>query len=265
MADTVHVPILGNVSKGELGILALAGVAVGGYAWYQHNKKQKQTITQNTPSGTGMTAYGYGAASNQYGYGAYTYSPYAGYGYGYSALENALTGEEAYAYGYQEGTSVSQSGNPGTATTNSQWSQNAVQALTAQGWNGQTVQAALGVYLTGGQLTSSQQQVVQAAEGAEGPPPQEGANGYPPAMNVSSSTGQSGTTSPNTVTVPNVIGRTDLNTAISILTKAGLKVQANGGSGVGNKGKVTNEQPPAGTVVSKGTTVTIFYTGGPAK
>jgi hypothetical protein len=62
------------------------------------------------------------------------------------------------------------------------------------------------------------------------------------------------------VTVPDVIGRTDLATAEAILKAAGLAVKAKGSSGVGNKGKVTAESPAAGAKVAKGSTVTITYT-----
>ena len=62
------------------------------------------------------------------------------------------------------------------------------------------------------------------------------------------------------VSVPNVIGRTDLATAESVITGAGLKAKATGDSGAGNKGKVTAESPSAGAKVAKGSTVTITYT-----
>jgi hypothetical protein len=61
------------------------------------------------------------------------------------------------------------------------------------------------------------------------------------------------------VTVPNVIGRTDLTTAESVITAAGLKVKATGSSAAGNKGEVTAESPAAGTSVAPGTTITLTY------
>jgi hypothetical protein len=63
-----------------------------------------------------------------------------------------------------------------------------------------------------------------------------------------------------TVTVPSVIGRTDLDTAEGIITSAGLVAAANGNSGVGNLGSVTAESPAAGSLVAPGSTVTITYT-----
>jgi beta-lactam-binding protein with PASTA domain len=70
----------------------------------------------------------------------------------------------------------------------------------------------------------------------------------------------SGGASAGTVTVPNEIGRTDLDTAKSDITKAGFKVATKGSSGTGNKGKVTAQSPAAGTKASKGSTVTLTYT-----
>jgi hypothetical protein len=62
------------------------------------------------------------------------------------------------------------------------------------------------------------------------------------------------------VTVPNEVGRTDLNTAEAALTAAGLVPVAAGDSGVGNKGSVTSESPAAGSVVATGSKVTLTYT-----
>lgn len=62
------------------------------------------------------------------------------------------------------------------------------------------------------------------------------------------------------VAVPSVVGRTDLALADSIITGAGLNVANKGASGAGNHGEVTAESPPAGTMVAKGTTVTLTYT-----
>jgi hypothetical protein len=65
------------------------------------------------------------------------------------------------------------------------------------------------------------------------------------------------------VTVPDVIGRTDLATAESVITSAGLTVKATGDSAAGSHGKVTAESPAAGTSVVKGSTVTLTYTTPP--
>jgi hypothetical protein len=175
-------------------VYAIGGIAVGGTALvlylYEQNKKKTAATAAAAAASAAQTqqasqyAYGYGYAS-------------AGYGYGYS---NYIAEPEVYGYGlgyYGYGTSTGTVVTP-AVTTNAMWSQAAVTQLTNQGQNGETVQAALGVYLTGGQLTATQESIVQSAIAVEGYPPQPGANGYPPAMNVNASTGQSSTSSTTT-------------------------------------------------------------------
>ena len=67
------------------------------------------------------------------------------------------------------------------------------------------------------------------------------------------------------IAVPNVVGRTDLSTAEGIVKKAGLTPKAAGDSPVGNKGRVTSQDPKAGAKVAKGATVTLTYTTAPTK
>jgi beta-lactam-binding protein with PASTA domain len=63
------------------------------------------------------------------------------------------------------------------------------------------------------------------------------------------------------VTVPNEIGRTDLDTAEAAIRNAGLTVRVTGNTAKakGNKGKVTAQSPKAGAKVKKGSAVTITY------
>jgi hypothetical protein len=72
-------------------------------------------------------------------------------------------------------------------------------------------------------------------------------------------------TSAGDVTVPNVVGRTDLATAEALIKKAGLTAKAAGDSPKGNKGRVTSQDPEAGAKVAKGSTVTLTYTTAPSK
>lgn len=182
-------PIVGNIEKGPLTITILAGAAVGGYMWYRHNKN-KQAQQQAAQSGAGQ--YGYGT---QYGYGqyySYGSNPAANtYGYGYGAYGLGSYGYGAggnyYGYGYYgAGTPTPV---PQQAQTNAQWSQAAVSALTAQGYSGQEVLGALGIYLTGGNLNATQVGIVQAAIAAEGYPPTSGAGGFPPQWHTAGSPG----------------------------------------------------------------------------
>jgi hypothetical protein len=250
MPDTIHVPLLGNVNKG----VAIAGggslIAVGGYLLWKHMKAKTAAATVPSASttsgygGYGSYAYGYGTG---YGYGAYTSAPEDYYGYG-------DMGGSAYPnYGYGTGTTA--------ITSNSQWITAAENALATEGYLPATVQAALGVYLAGGTLTSQQSAIVQAAIAAVGNPP------TPPATTTTApSSGQSGTGSSSTTTtgsgastptvvVPNVVGQR-LDVATGNLTAAGLK--EGGASQIsGVSQTVISQTPSAGTQVAQGSMVTL--------
>lgn len=64
---------------------------------------------------------------------------------------------------------------------------------------------------------------------------------------------------PVPATVPDVVGRTDLGTAESIIKAAGFVARATGDSPVGNKGEVITQSPAAGATADKGSTVTLDY------
>jgi hypothetical protein len=247
--------------------LVWGGIAVGGAGiaiyMYRKNKKQQAAAAtaQQTSANAGVAgsnyAYGYG-----YGYGmGQQYSPY-GYGYGAYGLGAYGGGSGQYGYGYYGAgvpTQVQQQ-----ATTNAQWSQAAVSALTNAGYDATTVLAALGIYLTGGNLTSDQASVINSAIAAEGYPPQPGASGYPPSLHTGGTTGGGqggsggGTTPGNSVTVPSVIGQS-VTTAYEIISSVGLRPVAIGTQTANMKVSKTN--PSAGSQVAQGSNVTISTRG----
>jgi len=165
------------------------GVALGGagLAVYMYNRDKKLKAQSAAAS---QQSYGYGFG---YGYGgAYAYGQtYEPYGYGFGPLGlGAYGGSGLYGYGYYgAGTTGVQTQVPTQATTNAQWSEAAMSALTSAGYDPMTTLAALGQYLLGGNLTATQAQVVTAAIGAEGYPPQSGPDGYPPAMKTGGTPG----------------------------------------------------------------------------
>jgi hypothetical protein len=186
--DKVKVPFIGETNKATLGIAVLAGVGALGYAYF----KKKKAASATTASGTGQYAYGYGS---QYAYGSSQYTPY-GYGYGPFGL-GAYGGSGNYGYGYYgAGLGSVPEQVSSQASTNAEWSEAVVSALTTQGFAGQDVLTALGLYLTGSPMSALQVQIVQAAIAAEGYPPVAGSNGYPPAINSGGTVGggQTGTT-----------------------------------------------------------------------
>lgn len=251
MPDTIHVPIFGNMNKGT----AIAGVGalvvVGGYELYKRSKKKTTTATPTQTGQYGYGAYGYGSA---YGYGgADLQNGFYGYGFGPSGLgAYSGAGFSPYGYGYY-GAGVTGSPVAVQATTNAQWTEAAVTALTAQGYSGTDVLAALGQYLLGHSLTATQSQIVDAAIAAEGYPPTPPANSSP----VNQNNGQTGTTGANAaIHVPNVIGQ-NLATVIRNIENAGLKEHTIT-PGIANPSNwIAIGQNPAGGTLPPGSTVTV--------
>jgi hypothetical protein len=131
--------------------------------------------------------------------------------------------------------------------------------LTGEGYDAQTVSAALGAYEEGQQVTSAQQSIIQAAIGVEGYPPVPGANGYPPSIMVQGTGGggtgggQGGGTG-TTVKVPNVEGKR-VSAANTALKAAGLTGHLSGARKPGTAYYVNSQTPAAGTSVAAGSTV----------
>lgn len=255
MPDTVKLPLLGPTKKST----ALAGGAaiVGTVGWlvYKSAKAKKAAAATAATPATSASTYGYGAyaygygGSSAYGYGGLTYAPGEYYGYGDE-------GGSAYpSYGYGSGTTA--------ITSNSQWITAAESALATEGYLPATVQAALGVYLAGGTLSSAQSAIVQAAIAAVGNPP------TPPSTTTTApSGGQSGSTGTTTptggtstgtsggsaVAVPNVVGYTT-GAAHNAIDGAGLHAVAPPGQK--DNWTVTSTQPAGGVQVPLGGSVLI--------
>lgn len=256
MADgQVKVPIIGETNKSTLFIAGLAGVTALGWAWWKQKKTAKAAGAAASTTNT-AASQGPGYA---YGYGAYAYQPY-GYGFGMSGLGEYGGGQGDYGYGYYGAGEPVNEEVPAAAATNAQWSEAAMTALTSAGWAGQDVLTALGLYITGSPVSATQASIVQAAIAAEGYPPSPGATGYPPAINQSAPTGQTGTTGAQ-VKVPDVIGSSQAS-AFATITDLGLKPA---GTAV-EPGKILwvhSESPAAGTMVATGTTVTLTSASAP--
>lgn len=247
----------GTVPKSGVYLAVIAGGGAMVYAYVKKkNKAKTAAATAQTPANTGQQ-YGYGStyAYGNYGYGAYTYEPY-GYGFGPSGL-GEYPGGSYYGYGYYgAGVPVEV---PQQASTNAQWSQATVSALTAQGYTGQTVLGALGPYLTGKQVTPAQEQIIQAAIAVEGYPPIPGPSGNPPGIVTAGSggggTGQGGGDTQK-VPVPNVVGGS-AGDAHNLIVAAQLR-PASRPSSINDPSfwKVTSQTPKAGTQVRQDSTVT---------
>lgn len=247
--------------------LVIGGVIVAGggiVAWeiYKYEKNKTAASQAAAASASAATGYGYGAASG-YGYGQE--SPY-GYGasgvtYGYGASG----GFPAGYYGY--GTPEPPGGTPPpiASTTNAQWDQAAVTQLTQDGYDSQTVSGALGAYLNGREVNSSQVNIVDAAIGIEGYPPVAGASGYPPAIKTGGTPGGGGGGGQGgggtTVKVPSVVGER-AETGEAKIRAAGLKVTEKGTRVKNAAYHITAQTPKGGANAKKGATVTVTIARG---
>jgi PASTA domain len=248
MPDTVKLPILGPVNKGTAAGIAIGGITLAGYMIYRQSKKSKAAAAAASAAASAASGYGYGASG--YGYGSQLPSPYDGYGYGATGASGGFPAGY-YGYGVAEPQAFAN-------TTNAQWTQAAIAQLTGEGYDAQTLSAALGAYTEGQQVTTAQDPMIQAAIGVEGYPPVPGANGYPPSINVQG-TGGGGTgggqgTGGATVKVPAVEGNR-VETANAKLKKAGLVSHLSGPRTGGTAYYVNSQTPGAGTMVASGSTV----------
>jgi PASTA domain len=268
MPEQVNIPLLGSTNKATVIAGSFAVAAMGGYVLYKYEKDKKSAATKAAAASTtpGAQASGYGYNSAGYGYGA----GYLGYGFGYSTPGSVgeVPSEWEYGYGeygygyYNTATGAyegpaSGSGAPSTATptTNAEWGTVATSDLVGQGYNSQSVTAALGAYLAGATLTADQVTIVQAALALTGNPPVAGTNGYPPAYHQNASTGQT-TPSGSNVTVPNVVGKRQQD-AVQTLEAAGLKSHTGTGFIQNQVNIVGSQTPGAGKSVPSGSTVDI--------
>lgn len=135
-------------------------------------------------------------------------------------------------------------------TSDSAWSTAAQAGLSDIGYTGTDVATALGLYLTGQPVDAAQAQIINAAIGEFGSPPQ----GTFQIITAPASTASPAT---GTVTVPYVVGK-NLAQAISTIENAGLKEHTTTLAAYGNpsKWKVAG-QNPAGGKVMPGSTITI--------
>lgn len=236
-----------------IGVVVLGG-AVAGYEIYKYEKNKQAAQQAATDSAAAASGYGYGVGDNAqtaYGYGA------SGATYGYGASGGFPAGY--YGYGTPAPPGGGSSTPPVAATTNAQWDQAAITQLQDDGWDAQTVAGALGAYLNGREVNSSQVNIVDAAIGIEGYPPVAGASGYPPAVHTGGTGGGGGgggqgpgSGGGSSVTVPSVVhDRAD--TARQELRRAGFGYNISDHA----EGTVTRQSPKGGTKARKGSRVTL--------
>lgn len=141
-AETVTLPVIGET---KTNVLIGAGVTVAVIVGF-HYVRQARNATVETAPVAEESAGTYGADIGS-GSGGYYATP--------SAASSSVV---------DDGTPV--------ISTNAQWTQAAVEALSNIGFDPQTVSTALGKYLTGSPLTTGEKTIVQTAKGMIGNEPQ---------------------------------------------------------------------------------------------
>ena len=166
MTDTINVPGMGATKKTTVYVAGGIGAVIIGVVWYRSRSTASSTpvdTTQVDPA----TGYPYGSAEDAAALQSQS---------SYISPGGSGTGSSDPYYGAQQPTGY---------TSNSQWAQAAEDYLgNTVGSDTNTVAAALGKYLTGGNVTEDQRTIIQQAIGFQGYPPVSGPDGYPPSIRV---------------------------------------------------------------------------------
>lgn len=145
----ISIPVVGTVKKKVAIGVGVAGAAFVGFMYYQHAKDATTTDDTTATTDPGFEDPGAlpsvtGAVSDDNSYGS----------------GDSSTAPSVDQYGF-------------TGTTNDQWAQYATQQLlgSSDTWSGSDITVALGAFLLNKSLTTTQQNIVQAALAVAGYPP----------------------------------------------------------------------------------------------
>jgi hypothetical protein len=195
--------------KITLGVVAGAGTLVG--VLYLRSRSSSSSSSANSQANEQTQQE---AALEAEGIDPETGVPYSeeysGLTAGLEGTYNPLTGEYEPGIGDLLGYGTTTST---ATTTNAEWAQNALTTLEGLGYSSQTAGQAIGDYLAGNPLSSSEYEIVTTALGLTGQPPTS-----VPAITQSPSTGQATTTS----------------SGVSALTNYANEVQSGAGFWPGN-------------------------------
>jgi PASTA domain len=248
--------------KGKKGKIFLVGGAVGlaAFLWWRHQQNASQAATGTTQTASQTAAGTTGTGSDPYPPDGttgnpsdpYSTDPSTGMTYGDEQLGygGGGGGYGGYGGGYGGGGYPPSPGGgpgPGGFTNNAEWAQYAEQQLSFADPN--SLSAALGKYLTGQPVDSSQANLIDQAIAIAGYPPVSGPGGFPPSIHQGSGGGG------GQVKVPNVVGQNWLG-AIRQIKAAGLSPSPSS-KPRGAKDPITSQNPKAGTQVAKGSKVTL--------
>ena len=257
----------------QQGAVAVGGiVVVGGFVLYERKAKAAAATAAATPAAPAATSASVAGMvtdpSTGQSYPIDDTDPLTGLTYGTEIQEYGSVGaadEQATANGAaagQEGLNQTQydeetGQSAGSTTSNAQWVAEVESALSQLGYSDADIQQGLARYFSSSPQGIAKDgvnlyQMMDTAIGEFGPPP----SGTYALIKGGGSPGPGA----DSVEVPDEVGREDLATAEAGIKAAGLVPRAAGDSAKGNKGKVTAQDPKAGSTVSKGSAVTLTYT-----
>jgi hypothetical protein len=260
----------------QKGAVVIGGIAVsGGALLYARKKKAASTTAAASPAAlaAGTAAATVTDPTTGQSYPADSIDPVTNLPYGLELQEYGSIvaadatagagGQTGYGYGSSQQNGYpqenEQGASSGTTATNAQWVAEVESALSALNYSDADIQQGLARYFSSSPQGTAADgtnlyQMMDTAIGEFGPPPSGTyalVRGGPPA-------------GAGSVAVPDVVGRTDLDTAEGLIKAAGLVPLAAGDNATGNKGKVTSQSPAAGSKVTKGSSVTLTYKVGAA-
>jgi len=206
-----------KMSKKTLGIAALIGVGVIGYAYMRRNKAAAGAATDPNAAGSidPVTGYPYGspqdtaalAASQGPGSLSGGIDPQTGLPFGTIQDEQALQ-DAGFGVGAGGGGTTGTANPPAPSVTIAEWEQECISNLEAGGVAGATITSAesgLPRYLAHLSLSPAQATAVQLAVGLTGPPPGGGTYSIIPAAPAPAP--PPGKTPPPVVTPPHIISK----------------------------------------------------------
>lgn len=251
----VNLPGVGKVKK-KYAAIAVVGTGLVAVLWYRSHKAATAATTAT------------GSVTDPAGNVCSTLDPNSGYcpgstedqQYQTGILGNAsaLSGTSNVPGGsFDTGSSAPSTGDtpgPGSFTNNAQWASYCEAAMGSSGAD--AIAAALGKYITGGEVNATQVTSIDEAIAIGGYPPIQGPGGRPPSINVTSPAPGPPPPVPATkVKVPNVVGKRG-GDAVNAIKAVGLVASI-----PSEKPHIAywahSSSPKAGTLVSKGSTVHI--------
>ena len=220
LEGSVTLPAFGTVKKKTAAEAGAAAVVLVLAIWWWKQRQAASAAASSPSSSSSSTGTPAGQITDPAGNvcDASAVNPATGYcagsaqdlaassGGGDYAAGGGLSGSGLSGYYYSGAGAVSTAPGPGNFADNAEWAQYVLAYLTSSaGGDSGTVSTAIGLYLTGAQVTTDQAAIIDEAIAYGGTPPQAGASGDPPGINLvagSTGTGSSSAGSTSTGTWP---------------------------------------------------------------